>query len=111
MMKKKRRNRKLDYVVRVDLCIDAVIIAVGMIALICFRGKYMELYTYLQNIDAFICGELLMFTLLVFLSFFTDIRYITSKELTTVVEKYAIIWIMLKIISIVFFLLSLLLVI
>lgn len=112
MMKKKRQKRKLDYVVRVDLCIDAVIIAVGMIALFCVRGKFMEIVMYLEgNVDVFIYGEIVMLSLLVFLSFFTDIRYVTSKELTTVVEKYAIIWIMSKIISIVFFLLSLLLVI
>ena len=35
-MKQERQNNKLDYVVRIDLCIDIVLIILGIIALLYF---------------------------------------------------------------------------
>lgn len=75
-----------------------------------FQERFIEIYEYLKNIDLFAVAQILILILLVFLSFFTDIKYIASKEPSFVVERYAIIWVILKIISIVFFMLTLLII-
>ena len=110
-MKQERQNNKLDYVVRIDLCIDIVLIILGIIALLYFRGRYLEIYRYLENMNEFLAGQMLMFVVLVVLSIVTNIKYIVSKKATFGVKRYVVIWIILKIINIIFFLLSLLLVI
>ena len=110
-MKQIQQKSKRGNVIRFDLWINAVIIILGIIALLYFRGHIAAAYTYLQDIDLFVVATIPVLILLVFLSFFTDIRYVMSEEPSFVVERYAFIWVMLKIISIVFFLLSLLLVV
>ena len=108
-MNEKQQNSKFNSIIKVDLCIDAVIMILGAIALLCFRERFIEIYEYLKNIDLFAVAQILILILLVFLSFFTDIKYIASKE-PSFVERYAIIWVILKIISIVFFMLTLLII-
>lgn len=109
-MNEKQQDSKINSIIKVDLCIDAVIMILGAIALLCFRERFIEAFEYLKNIDLFAVAQILILILLVFLSFFTDIRYIASKEPSFVVERYAIVWGVLKIISIVFFLLTLLII-
>lgn len=68
----------------------------------------MYFYENMDVSDMFVSCQILIFVVLVILSFVTDIIYIASKEPAYVVERYAVIWVVLKIINIVFFLLSLL---
>lgn len=58
-----------------------------------FRGHIAAAYTYLQDIDLFVVATIPVLILLVFLSFFTDIRYVMSEEPSFVVERYAFIWV------------------